>query len=304
MSKPMPWFRFYSEAIRDTKLRRIARTTNTTLAEVLGIWAIILSFAGESPERGSLVLSGGNPITEDDISDAAGCNVSETLQELQRNGMIIVDEGVISIAAWSKRQYDSDNSTKRVQAYRNKVKDQENATLQEQPRNVSETAPELNTELDVDLKIIPASPEPQPKRQREPNPHWELAEAIGDVCGTQMSIKSNQGKLLKCAADLKRGQPPATADQVREHYGISPGSVSWWYREDWRGQKGDRPNLASIRDTWGKWLLPSTPKTGGANGTSSNGLAAMASRETYSRARQPTEEERAAVLAVRNRKPE
>ena len=54
---PMPWFRFYSEAVRDTKLRRIARKTDRPFAETVGTWAIILSFASESPKRGTVAVT-------------------------------------------------------------------------------------------------------------------------------------------------------------------------------------------------------------------------------------------------------
>jgi hypothetical protein len=33
-----PWFRFYSEALNDRKIARVARTTGKDRALVLGVW--------------------------------------------------------------------------------------------------------------------------------------------------------------------------------------------------------------------------------------------------------------------------
>lgn len=122
----MYWFRFYSEAISDKKLRRVARLTGQNLASVLGIWAIMLSIASESPERGKLYISEDTPATADDIADFAGCNVTETLQQLHDIGLVTTVDGVICVVAWEKRQYESDNSTPRVKRHRERQKEAEN----------------------------------------------------------------------------------------------------------------------------------------------------------------------------------
>ena len=146
----MPWFRFYSEAMHDTKLRRIARKTGVSFAETFGTWAAILSFASESPQRGKLLLSDGNPVDKDDIEDVTGCNVSETLQQLQSNGMLSVTDGVLTICNWSKRQYESDNSTPRVQKHR--AQKAVAGTTEKRYSNVSETPPETETETETEAE--------------------------------------------------------------------------------------------------------------------------------------------------------
>ena len=165
---PMPWFRFYSEAVRDTKLRRIARKTDRPFAETIGIWAIILSFASESHQRGQLLLSDGNPVDQDDISDIAGCNADETLQQLQSNGMVTVSDGVICVSAWNKRQYESDNSTPRVNKFRDKARNV-SETLHERFSNADVTPPDTDTESDTEgivaskSVIAPPMAAPPPK---------------------------------------------------------------------------------------------------------------------------------------------
>lgn len=119
----MDWFRFYSEAVNDKKLRRVARMTGQTYASVLGIWTILLSMASESPERGRLLIGHNIPATDEDIADIAGCNVTETLQQLEETGLVTRYDGVLSITAWDKRQYESDSSAERVAKHRQKVKE-------------------------------------------------------------------------------------------------------------------------------------------------------------------------------------
>jgi hypothetical protein len=187
----MQWFRFYSEAMSDIKLRRVARLTGESPATVLGIWVILLSIASDSPERGLLLLSAGNPATIEDIEDVAGCNVSETLLKLIETGLVTectTDYGkVLCIPAWEKRQFESDTSTKRVQELRKRRKGTEkgeNETFQERSGNVPETDTETDTEekkKDADgLKKKAQAPEPTPPAVVAPpqRTDTELTQAI------------------------------------------------------------------------------------------------------------------------------
>lgn len=145
----MDWFRFYSETIRDSKIRRVARKAGETPAHVIGVWSVLLSLASESQERGVLLL-GNDPVTVDDIEDVTGCNVSATLQEMVQVGMLNLDGEVYSIAAWEKRQYASDNSTPRVKKYRQGKKQAE--TLQETfPKRYS-NAPETESDTETEAE--------------------------------------------------------------------------------------------------------------------------------------------------------
>lgn len=100
----MQWFRFYTEAVSDKKLRRIARDTGECMAHVLGVWTIILSMASDSPQRGVLLLSDTVPATIDDINDAAGCNTSNCIGSMLDAGLIAECDGVLSVVEWDERQ--------------------------------------------------------------------------------------------------------------------------------------------------------------------------------------------------------
>lgn len=86
------------------------------------------------------------------------------------------------------------------------------------------------------------------KRARPPNAIYEIAVALADVCRVNFALKKKM--CLDNAADLvKLAQPPATPELIRERYN----GGGWWYANDWRGKKGDPPNLATLRETWGQW---------------------------------------------------
>lgn len=43
------------------------------------------------------------------------------------------------------------------------------------------------------------------------------------------------------------------AADLESHYGDKPNSGWWWYRNDWRGIKSQRPDESGIRQTWKFW---------------------------------------------------
>lgn len=151
----MNWFRFYSETIRDGKIRRVARKAGETPLHVIGVWSVLLSIASESQQRGTLLL-GNDPVTVDDIEDVTGCNVSETLHEMVQVGMLAFDGEVYSIPAWGKRQYESDNSTPRVQKHRQNKKQSE--TLQKRFRNAPDTDTDTDTETEIESLCMDEAP--------------------------------------------------------------------------------------------------------------------------------------------------
>jgi hypothetical protein len=68
-----------------------------------------------------------------------------------------------------------------------------------------------------------------------------------------IKIPAIKGRIFKRAKDLLSASIPPTPERVREIYG--PGG--WWYREDWRGRKGDAPTPENILETWGALGGPS-----------------------------------------------
>lgn len=224
----MDWFRFYSDAINDRKFRRIAYETQQPVATVLGIWAIVLSIASESPVRGALLI-GPLPANENDVSMAAGCNVSETFQLFCETGLVTQVDGVWCVSAWDKRQYASDASSDRVKAYRERVKSGQNGqnppdvTLQERYIDVSVTSPEYrvqSTDNTADTVVSAAEPpEPPPTRDDEkpgrvPKQKPDVGALVFDPVQDSVLVE-----LLTAHYDSTGKRPPAKFQNVAQRDG-------------------------------------------------------------------------------------
>lgn len=150
----MPWFRFYSEAINDRKIKRACVISGQPKAVVMGAWLIILCLANESPERGRLLISEDMWLSEEEILAETGLDMvtfGKVVNAFQRLNMLTVGAGY-EVCNWGKRQYDSDNSTKRVRAWREKQAQKQakqSETLQKRYNNViDQNRTESETESD------------------------------------------------------------------------------------------------------------------------------------------------------------
>lgn len=117
-----------------------------------------------------------------------------------------------------------------------------------------------DTDTDTDTEIAAHTP-PAPvdasetdtpakskKRVIPLNGTYELAKAIAHACS--MDFESNKGRLLKEAQLMAKAEPHPTPELVAEHY---EGMGSWWFTQDWRGRKMERPSPPTLRQTWGMW---------------------------------------------------
>ena len=240
----MQWFRFYTEAVSDKKLRRIARDNNESMAHVLGVWTIVLSIASDSPVRGRLLISDDVPATIDDISDAAGCNVTATFRKLLVTGLVteaVTNSGetVYEVPAWDKRQFESDSSATRVRKHRERKKAEKNAQDVTEVKRYS-NAPDTDTDTeDIDeLPFVDLPPE-KPKKPRKP-PTSLQQDMFGAVCETcELNPKLKAGMIAKTAKSLlDAGYTPA---QVR-------GFKAWWLSDAWRAEHTPVPTIAKLLD--------------------------------------------------------
>ncbi len=165
----MDWFRFYSEAIRDAKIRRLARLMQASVAEAVGVWAIVLSIASESPERGVLLIGKGVPAEEEDLSQMAGITgVRRWLDHMKALGMLTFrqEDQAWVVTHWGERQFASDDTTGRVNRWRQQ-KRQEQGETQRYSKvtcNVTVTFPETESETDNDKGAgAPAPPKRPPE---------------------------------------------------------------------------------------------------------------------------------------------
>ena len=68
----LPWLRLYWETRTDAKIARVCLKTQQPKVVVLGLWTILMCYAGESPDRGKLLISDDLPLTAEDIAFEAG----------------------------------------------------------------------------------------------------------------------------------------------------------------------------------------------------------------------------------------
>lgn len=136
--KAQPWFRFYTEAMSDAKVRRIP-------ASQRWVWAGAMSAAKESPQPGRLLIPGTDvPMTVGDL--ASYCDVKEkdtaaAVNLMVRLGMITLDGDVMVVSKFHRRQFLSDDVSERVKRHRERSKEQPMERYNDVPSNDDGTAP-------------------------------------------------------------------------------------------------------------------------------------------------------------------
>jgi hypothetical protein len=169
---PQAWFRFYSETLHDRKVERICRATGECRAVVVGAWAIVLALANDSPVRGALLLTEDVPLTDTDLFDEMGLPHDTTMrlwQIFQDLAMIHQDNGVWYVTHFGNRQYDSDNSTERVQRFRERqksVSSGDDSAVTETPTQRFSNAPEAEAEQTQIRTDTEAEPESEPTKSQ------------------------------------------------------------------------------------------------------------------------------------------
>ena len=146
MARPArPWFRMYTEALSDRKIRRLTPAHRW-------LWVAVLGAARMSPVPGVLLVGERDPMTAEDLADIAALPLRDVVNGLEvfvEAGMIELDDDrAWCVVKWDDRQFETDNVTERTRKHRSK----------EQRRNVptnAETAaegtpPETETEADTE----------------------------------------------------------------------------------------------------------------------------------------------------------
>ena len=132
----MPWFRLYNRIIDDTKLKLLAFEDRW---HFVALCCLKSSGLIDKPE---------SDLRTREIAVALGVQLRE-LDEIGRRlrEVGLVDERLNPVA-WDELQFKSDNSTARVQDYRERLKNQ-GGNGKKRSRNVSETAQETDTETEL-----------------------------------------------------------------------------------------------------------------------------------------------------------
>lgn len=157
--KPLPWFRFYCEAMRDPKLRRRPEGERWT-------WLAVLTIARESPEPGRLLLDQGMPATIADIADLAAVSMKTARSAvgyfLASPGMLEQADETYVAVNFGERQYESDTSTKRTRLHRSKERGRNVPTPGDGTESLSETSDIRHSEGSSDADASSSSDDDDP----------------------------------------------------------------------------------------------------------------------------------------------
>jgi hypothetical protein len=214
-----PWFRFYVEAMRDPKMRRLTPAQRW-------LWFAILAAARESCRPGYLMVSEFHGFENADLADYAGMSpkaVSDGARLLTSFGMIAYDDDIKAwhVPAWNDRQYESDSSTERAALHRRKAV----ATTP------VATPPE--TEAETETETPPPSVGPPKRGVRIPD-EFEVTPEMADWAKSE------------CPRVNYRFETPAFVDHWKASSKSNAVKLDWvrawrnWMREAQRRAEGKR----------------------------------------------------------------
>lgn len=173
--KPVRWFRCYSDIKDDPKMLGVSD-------QEFRIWIHLLALVSEEGTAGVLPV-----FTEKGIAASLRTTVPKlraALATFVAEGMVSLDP--ITITNWSKRQYESDNSTPRVQRFRN-GRGNGDETLQKRPQIQRQ---KQRSETDTETEIItplnpPASQGERADRARKGSNRKRDRQALAEVASTE-----------------------------------------------------------------------------------------------------------------------
>lgn len=130
MSKPLPWFRAYTEMMDDEKLRLLAFEDRWHFVAILCM-------------KGAGILDESGPLLMRKAAVKMGLAVRELDEVARRLSEVgLIDKDTLQPLAWDARQMKSDSSAERVQAYRQRQKQAK------RDGNVTVTAQDTDADID------------------------------------------------------------------------------------------------------------------------------------------------------------
>lgn len=210
-----PWFRFYVEAMRDPKMRRLSPPQRW-------LWVAILAAARESCLPGFLFIAEGVPMSWGDLADYAGMKLREVEQGTDLMSdlrMLEFDHNVRAwfVPAWNDRQYESDNTTERTRKHRRR----------NVPTLLDGTPPE--TEADT---------EPEKDSRGEPfesdfDQLWKLYPRKVDKAAALVQYQARRRDGVTHAALLRSVESYAEASDGQERQYVKHGATFLGKRGSW-----------------------------------------------------------------------
>lgn len=230
-----PWFRIYTEALQDRKLRRLPPAQRW-------VWIAVLSLSCQSPRRGRLLLAEGEPATIDDVADEAAVPKAQARQAMaafERLGMVATDEDAWIVPKWDKRQWESDNSTERVQRHRNGQRNNDETLHREGMERSASRAPTTESESESEAE------------------GGSTRAGQGEREGEQRSDTSRGKPRSDRATRIPDGWTPAAEEQLQTEAQAADVDLHRElerFRDYWQAQGGQRGRRVDWQATWRNWL--------------------------------------------------
>lgn len=166
----MDWFRFYNETIDDPKMRKLDDKS-------FRIFVFLLCLASESEDRGRIYEAEEDIIWRLRIKEK---DYHKAISILESLDIISFENNILIINNWNKRQFESDDTTKRVKRFRERKR---NVTVTppdtEQIQNRTDTeAEQTQTVSQPPVDNPPAQSPSEPKNGNDKTEITELVEKI------------------------------------------------------------------------------------------------------------------------------
>ena len=157
-----PWFRMYSEAVDDEKLRLLAFEDR---------WHFVALLCCKNDG----ILNNDDPLMRRKVAVKLGIDLS-TLDEVSRrlSEVGLIDKDSLQPLKWEERQFKSDSSKERVQKFREKQKKQD-VNQCNSYGNVTVTCQDTDTDTDTELNTIDTNVSIVRNEEQIPDcPHQEI----------------------------------------------------------------------------------------------------------------------------------
>ena len=242
----LPWFKLYTEARTDAKLRTLTDAEHR-------VWFNLLCFASDQDTRGA-ISDYDEELLAIEVCNADKALLGVTLEKLTRLRIISVQKNTITFCAFARRQHVKPSDTpervkSRVAKHRakSKVEDVTPCNADVTPRNAMkrldrDKEEEENTDIyaPTPLTVVPRHESEEPEGEPLPrtrtasraashtkNPHWD---ALVEAFGYEPKTSAERSKWGKAVADLKKsGTPPEDIHTAKANYDrdVEAGIISW-----------------------------------------------------------------------------
>jgi len=193
--------------------------------------------------------------------------------ELERADIVSISDGNPHVNQFSKRQA-AVSDAERMKQYRERKRidelEESDEAVTEEKRNSDASVTKRNTDTDTDTDtdknekredapLIPPIVEsipfvPVASKSKAPRSPVELRiDAILEVCGMRRAVPAHLRKAETAAVELSSFPPDEIV--TRYQHVKNPNGEWYWYRDDWRGAKGQQPKPRDIVETIGKKIM-------------------------------------------------